>query len=244
MSLRDHLGSRLAVRVYIVAASLFVLVFAADAFLLPWIIHSRAEISIPDLTGMPLAKAEQALADRGLQGVVGKREPSETVPTGHVMYMDPPPRSIVREGRNVYLTVSGGGEKVTVPNLRGRSLRDVRITLEQMDLRVGMITYQPSELAIETVLSQTIAPGRSVTKQTAIDITLSSGEAAVEVDVPYLIGMSLEQARLTLTDVGLIAGEVSYKSAPGLAHHSVLSQDPAAGTRLAAGSAVALTLVQ
>ncbi len=244
MPLRDRLSSKLAVRLYIVAASLFVLVFVLDAFVLPWMIHSRSEISIPDLTGMPLARAEEALSDRGLQPLVGKREPSETIPPGHVIYQDPPAHAIVREGRNVYLTVSGGGEKVLVPNLRGRSLRDVRITLEQLELRIGMISYLPSELPMETVLSQTVPPNTAVSKQTAVDITLSSGEEAVQIDVPYLVGMSLEQAQLTLTDVGLTTGTITYKLAKGLAHHSVFEQSPAAGERVLANTAVSLTLVQ
>jgi serine/threonine-protein kinase len=64
------------------------------------------------------------------------------------------------------------------------------------------------------------------------------------VPVPNVVGRPLAQATTTLTTAGLRLGKVSYSgtSVAGVADGSVVSQDPAAGSKVATGTPVSLVI--
>ena len=158
------------------------------------------------------------------------------------MYQDPPAGNIVREGRNVYLTVSGGEERSTMPNLRGRSMRDAKIALEQNDLRLGLVLYEASDLPAETVIGQSILPGKNVKRNQQVEITVSGG-TDIEVEVPYVIGLSLEEAQQKFLNNGLRLGTITYHESSNLLPNTVIGQDPPAGDKVNPNSPVNITVV-
>jgi serine/threonine-protein kinase len=243
MALKEKLTSRLAIKIYIVLSSIFILIFITDAWIMPAIVHSRAEITIPDVTGKTAEEAMALLAGKDLKPQVFDTAPHPEIPPGNVVYQNPVAQSIVREGRNVYLTVSGGEERIAMPNLRGRSLRDARITLEQMEFRIGKVTYEPSDLPAESVVSQNIAPGRRVPKYSVVEITVSGG-TDIEVDIPYVVGLNLEEAQEKLLENGLRLGTVSYRESNSFVPGTVLAQNPLAGDPIAPNGAVNLTVAR
>lgn len=243
MSLKEKLTSRLAVKVYIVLSSLFILVFIMDAWVMPAIVHSRDEIKIPDVTEMKLDDAMAKLEALDLKPQVLDTAPHPTTPPGHVSFQDPVAGSVVREGRNVYLTVSGGEERIAMPNLRGRSLRDARITLEQMDLNLGLISYEASDLPAETVISQSIPAGKRVSKKSTIEITVSGG-SDIEVEIPYVIGLLLDDAQQKLIETGLRVGTITYTENSNWVPTTVMAQDPTAGNPAAPNTPVNLTVTR
>ena len=242
MALKDSLTSRIAVKIYIVLAVLFILVIVLDSFVLPSVVHSRKEIVIPDVAGMKTDRAQIVLSSAGLKPVVTGNSPSSDVPPGHIIFQDPVPKSVVREGRNVYLTVSGGVERIVMPNLRGRSLRDAKIALEQMDLKLGLVTYEASDLPAETVVSQSMPAGKKIKKSQVVEIVVSGG-SDIQMEVPYVIGLSLEEAQQKLHGSGLRLGEVGYRESRSLLPNTVIGQNPSAGTPASANTPVNLVVV-
>ncbi len=242
MSLKEKLRSQLAVKIYIAASSAFILLFVLDAWVMPAIVHSRAEIAIPDVRGKNAAEAMRILRNADLTPVVTDTVAHERIRVDHVVFQNPPGKTIVREGRNVYLTVSGGEERIAMPNLRGRSLRDARITLELANLKVGNIAYESSELPPETVTGQSIPPGKTVRKNSTIGITVSGG-ASTEMEVPDVVNLSLDQAQQLLIQSGLRPGAVNYRQSNTLMPNTVIAQSPAAGTVVAPNTAIDLTVV-
>ncbi len=243
MALKEKLTSRLAIKIYIVLSSIFILIFITDAWIMPAIVHSRAEITIPDVTGKTAEEAMALLAGKDLEPQVYDTAPHPDIPPGHVVYQNPVAQSVVREGRNVYLTVSGGEERIAMPNLRGRSLRDARITLEQMEFRIGKVAYEASDLPAESVVSQNVAPGKRVAKYSVVEITVSGG-ADIEVEIPYVIGLNLDEAQQKLLENGLRLGTVSYNQNDSFLPNTVLAQDPIAGDPIAPNGAVNLTVAR
>ena len=104
---------------------------------------------------------------------------------------------------------------------------------------MGDVSEQPSEQPRGAILdtrpkggSQAVAPG-------AIALVLSTGPNVVL--VPDVVGRSLAQARQLLEQLGLRVGDVS--AAPGGGNDGaamVVSQSPAAGSGVTAGSRVGL----
>ncbi len=243
MALKETLTSRLAIKIYIVLSSIFILIFVTDAWIMPAIVHSRAEIKIPDVTGKTAEEAMGLLAAKDLNPQVYDTAPHPNIPPGNVVYQNPVASSVVREGRNVYLTVSGGEERIAMPNLRGRSLRDARITLEQMEFRIGKVAYEPSELPAESVVSQNIPPGKRVPKNSVVEITVSGG-SDIEVEIPYVVGFNLDEAQQKLLENGLRLGTVSYRESGSFLPNTVLAQSPLAGDPIAPNGAVNLTVAR
>ncbi len=239
----EGLRSRTAAKVYITLAGLFIAGFLLDHFILPWIIHSGDEIPVPNVIGKPMAEAVRILEAQQLVARKSVVQPSYKYPQGTVIMTNPPPGNIVREGRNIYLTISGGGPQVTMPNLRGHSLRDARITLEHYDLRIGKITYDPSSQPEETIISQSIPPGKNVAKGSVVDLSVSGGEGSLQVSVPYVIGLSLEEAQTRLMENGLRLGKITYKSSMDLLPNTVIAQMPRAGDMVDVGTPIDVTLV-
>ena len=127
MSLKEKLTSRLAIKFYIIISSLFIILFVLDSAVMPLIVHSRAEIKIPDVTGKKTMVAMEMLLNAGLEPQVHDTMPHPKIAPGNIVLQNPVAGSVVREGRNVYLTISGGEARIAMPNLRGRSLRDALV---------------------------------------------------------------------------------------------------------------------
>ena len=241
MPLKEKLTSRLAITIYLVLSGLFLVAFVLDAVIRPMIVHSRGEITIPDVTGTQATVAMDELLALDLQPQIHDTMPHPKIAPGNIVFQNPVAGSVVREGRNVYLSVSGGERRIMMPNLRGRSLRDARITLEQMDLRVGMVSYEASELPAETVISQNVPAGKPVRLNQVIEITVSGG-TDIEIEIPYVIGFSLDEAQQRLLEGGLRLGTVGYRKSDNLLPNTVIGQDPAAGNPAAPNTPVNLVV--
>jgi eukaryotic-like serine/threonine-protein kinase len=242
MSLKERLTSQLAIKLYIIGSSVFIVLFVLDAWIMPGIVHSRSEISIPDVRGKRVDEAAQMLEAASLTPIVVDTLPHPKIAVNHIVYMNPVAGNVVREGRNVFLTVSGGEERIKMPDLIGRSLRDARIALERLDLRIGKIAYESSDMPPETVVRQSTPAGRPIRKNTIIEITVSGGEN-VEIEVPYIIGLSLDDAQRKLLDNGLRPGMIQYKQSKSLLPNTVIGQSPDAGSLAAPNALVDMTVV-
>lgn len=242
MSLKERLTSQLAIKLYIIGSSVFIVLFMFDAWFMPALVHSRSEISIPDVRGKRMDEAMRILEEASLTPIVVDTLPHPKIEVDHVVYMNPVAGNVVREGRNVFLTVSGGEERIKMPDLMGRSLRDARIALERLDLRIGMISYEASDMPPETVVRQSTPAGRPIRKNTIIEITVSGGEN-VEIEVPYIIGLSLDDAQRKLLDNGLRPGAIQYKQSKSLLPNTVIGQNPDAGAMAPPNALVDITVV-
>lgn len=242
MSLKQRLTSQLAVKLYIVGSSIFIVLFILDAWIMPALVHSRSEISIPDVRGKRAEEAMRMLDAADLNPIVSDTVAHQKIASDYVVYQNPVAGNVVREGRNVFLTVSGGEEHITMPDLAGRSLRDARIVLDRVELKVGKISYEASDMPAETVVGQNVPSGRKIRKNTVIEITVSGGES-VQIEVPYIIGLSLDEAQRKLLDSGLRPGAIQYRQSKSLLPNTVIGQTPDAGALAAPNALVDITVV-
>jgi serine/threonine-protein kinase len=154
---------------------------------------------------------------------------------------NPPADAVVKHGRRIYLTVSGGEVEVTVPSLRGRSLRDARFALERNGLTLGSIGHDTSALyPANTVMTQSIPPNQKATKGSVVSVTISKGGLLPECVVPNVVGVILSEAERQLAAAGVSPGKISYQPSADLLPNTVIDQYPRAGETVARGHAVDL----
>jgi serine/threonine-protein kinase len=73
-----------------------------------WVSKGKPQVKVPDVTGMTLAQAKDAISGAGLKLGTVTEEPSTTVPEGAVISQDPPADDKVAKGASVDLVVSSG----------------------------------------------------------------------------------------------------------------------------------------
>lgn len=127
--------------------------------------------------------------------------------------------------------------EVKVPELVGMSLQEAERELDSLGLGYNVIREEHSDtVPLNHIISQETPPQRSVRKGKTINLVLSLGPEYVE--VPYLIGKTEYESRLTLSDIGLNLVVDSYEYSEEVAPGYIIRQDPGKDFRLMKGEAV------
>ena len=243
-SLLNSVASRWKKLLIVAGAALF-LFLLFNYVLMPAYVNHSSRMTVPNVEGMPLAGARQVLEGASLVAVEAGVRPEPGQPVGTVVDQNPPPGAVVKEGRRVYLTLSGGEVLVNVPPLRGRSLREAKFALERQGLKVGEITYANSDTYPQnTIIEQALPEDRRIPRGTQVGVTVSQGFATSETTVPKLEGKTLAESQRLLEEAGLVIGTISRQVSADLLPNTVIEQVPAAGTSLLRGQSVDLLVVQ
>jgi eukaryotic-like serine/threonine-protein kinase len=204
-----------------------------------WYLATQPKVVVPDVVGLTQAQAESKVAAAGLSLVVTGQVSSTTAATGTIISENPPAGTKARSGSQVGVVVSTGVPDRTVPSVTGVSFEAASSTIASAGLVVGKVTRQNSTtFPAGTVISQSPSAGVQAPEGSAVNVVVSAGIA--QVTVPVVTGVSEATAKDRLTKVGLVAdvGRV-YSSLPS---GIVVTQGPAAGSAIAAGGTVTLSV--
>jgi len=216
-----------------------VLLIIFDNFFMPWYVSSP-ETSVPQAVGMQLSVAVELLEKDGFDVVISDTSYGLQVPVGEIFFQKPDPGAIVKEGRTVYLFVSGGVKTITVPQLKGKSILDAKFALERLGLKLGRVERIPSNQPEDMIFDQQYAEGTLLKQGEFVGITISAGRGGGSILVPDLIGKSLTEARKILADSTLTVGKINYQPSATLLPNTILDQYPSGGNLLNPGDVVDL----
>ena len=207
------------------------------------------EVEVEDVRGMVIAEAEPLLSAQGLRLIVVDSTYSNKVPFGTIVEQDPKPLSHAKHGRSVYVTINATTKRqIAMPNLQDMSYRQAETTLRGMGLRVDTIyDYEPSayrDLVLDVKSNGvSVPPGQKIAEGSRVRLVVGYGRGTEEVEVPHVIGLTLQEARSTLLRHHLTVGAVQYDEPPQEdVTQFVYRQSPAAGARLIEGETVSLRL--
>src|SRR6184192_3213511 len=133
---------------------------------------------------------------------------------------------------------------VLVPNVVGQTQAAATSAITSAGLTAGTVTMQSSTtVASGSVISESPAPGTSVTSASPVHPVVSSG-APPPTPVGGLTVVRHTQPAPTsaITSAGLTAGTVTMQSSATVASGNVISESPAAGPSVAMASAVNLVV--
>lgn len=199
-------------------------------------------VRIPAVRGLPAREARARLEDLGLR--VRRREaPSEDIRRGAATGTSPRANRTVDAGSRVTLLVSGGApgaKPVLVPSVSDLSEREALARLRKAGLD-PTARPQPSDAVPAGGAIATDPPaGERVDRGTRVVLRVSSGSRVKPVEVPSLVGDSVDDARQRLEDLGLRADPtLKDSSAPA---GTVLQSDPKAHSSVQVGTTVRLTV--
>ncbi|WP_231976958.1 Stk1 family PASTA domain-containing Ser/Thr kinase [Streptomyces sp. 2323.1] len=194
-------------------------------------------VSVPDLSGTPVADAKRKLRDRGLIPGTEAREFNDEVAKGSVIRTDPAAGSKRRPDTAVGLTISRG-TAVQVPGVLGSKRADAATTLREAGFQVRFAD-QPvfSTQDKGTVARQTPAEGGKLGKGDTVTLTLSKGPEMIP--VPDVTGKNVDDAKKQLTDLGF---QVEVDKPFFFPKDTVESQSVEAGQKAPKGGTITIKL--
>jgi len=143
--------------------------------------HGEFE-TVPDLKGKSISVAKIELNENNLvMQIQDSANFNPNYPKFSVIDQDPPAGTKVKEDRKIYLTLNPSGyRKIAVLDLKEKTFRQAKPTLEALGFKVGKITYEDNigkDLVLKmTHKGKTIKPGEKLAKTSVIDLVLGNGK--------------------------------------------------------------------
>ncbi|UAX53438.1 Stk1 family PASTA domain-containing Ser/Thr kinase [Streptomyces sp. A144] len=195
-------------------------------------------VKLPDVAGYRLDRARTVLKDEGLEPGMVTRAFSDEVPKGFVISTEPKTGTTVRAGSAVALVVSKGSP-IDVPDVTGDDLADARAELTEAGLKVKVAEEQVnSEYDKGQVARQTPDSGSRAAEGDTVTLTVSKGPEMIE--VPDVVGDSVDDAKRTLEDAGFDVKE--DRGLLGLFGDTVKEQSVEGGDTAPKGSTIKITI--
>jgi len=219
-----------------------VIVFAAillllDNVIMPSIVD-KPVVTVPDFVGMKKDSAIKILDSLNLVPVLEGPRYSNQFPKDYVIFQKPHKNVPVKINRRIYLAISGGDPLIKAPGFMGKTLRDAKITIESLGLKLGKISEVRTEFPANTIVDQDPKPGKNISKGTKINLEVSIGPSVGKIRVPDLIGKSLSEVKKILRDNSLYLGKVSYQKSLNLLPNTIIAQYPSKGKLVDIGESI------
>lgn len=151
----------------------FVMGYAASVY---WITPRAASgqmHAVPRVLGQPLDSAKAALGAIGFRTRMDGQRPG-AVPSGAVLWQDPPPGTAMPPNATVGLVLSAGPAAATVPDVIGFALPAAEQVLEAAGLKLGRAdTVHGGAPEAGVVIATRPAPGNGRPHGAAVDLVVS-----------------------------------------------------------------------
>lgn len=221
----------------------FLVVVGLFSFLVYRFLIPLKDVAVPDVCGKGVAEAEYLLEESRLRHRIISREYSLDLPLDHVIRQMPFAGKMVKEKKVIQLVISEGQEEAIVPDLRGLSLSEAKLSLEEAKLTLGRESYQPSDSVPKgNVADQIPLPQTTVGRGIKVNLKLSSGPEKILIEMPDLKNSSLSLAREALVKYKLRLKEIRREPSSTVSSGRVIGQEPSAGLKVEEGAEVALVV--
>jgi beta-lactam-binding protein with PASTA domain len=212
---------------------LFLILFFLSAVIFSQVLLRSETVTVPDLTGETVGQARAELAKKDLSVAQSGSELSDRWERGLIVRQDPAAGSRIRVTKVVGVVTSSGSEKVTVPDLAGKSLDEALTMLQAAGLLKGKLTQvHTPRLAAGRVLDQKPEPGSVVERNLPVGLLLSQGDVDDRYIMPDLIGLKAAGVIGWLNALGFKVADIRYVYYPGASAGIVVKQDPTNGFRV------------
>lgn len=204
---------------------LFLIIFIADKWIIPSMVHDRPVVKVPDITGLQLKEANKVLDESKLfYEIIGEQFSNE--PEGQIIKQIPIEGEQVKSKRPIFITVSKGKEKIKVPEVIGSPLRDARVEIYNSGLNIGNIEYTYNDVVPkENIISQSIRAGRDIIYGDTVNLIVSKGPE-YQVYVPNVVNLPYDGIEEYLKSQGFNLGSVEFLESDTFIPGTIISQLP------------------
>lgn len=207
------------------------------------VIHYRRVVMTPDLSGKSVMESLNLLGPSHLGLTKEGEQFDKRYPAGTIVRQNPPPGTMVREGRLIHIMLSQGGETLFVPDLLGQPLRNAQTTLQNVGLSLGEVEHRPSlRFEKDQVMSSDPPSGTVVSKNALVSFVVSDGSPAGDVLLmPDFAGKNVAEAR-QWASARQIGFSMREESDLGRAPGEITMQAPAADSPIRPGDTLTVVV--
>jgi serine/threonine-protein kinase len=202
------------------------------------------EVEVPNVVQMQAGEAQAALARRGLGMKIADRAYS-SLPVDYIVRQSPLPGATVKTGQRAHVVLSLGPQRVSIPELEGKSTRAARVELLRSGLQLGEVTvWHTPELEPDTVVRQFPPPRATNAGSPRVNLLVSASPLPPSYVMPDYVGLPLSEVPARLTSAGLRLARIHFAASATLPKGTVMAQIPPRGTRVRLGTSVELQVVE
>ncbi|MBE7010594.1 MAG: Stk1 family PASTA domain-containing Ser/Thr kinase [Ruminococcaceae bacterium] len=166
------------------------------------------KLELPDFTGLTIEEAKQMVVNSQLSFEIEKEEVSANLKPGAIISHSPGEGKMVKENAVIKVVISKGEGEFPMPDLTNRKQEAAEEILDEKGLRYSVVTEVSETIPEGYVTRQTPEAGIYIDKATTITVYVSSGKEKTTVEVPNLLGLSEEEAKIALLESGLTYGDI------------------------------------
>jgi serine/threonine-protein kinase len=223
---------------WVLVGAIVLLLVGGGIFAFEFASSNGGNISVPAVSGLPLAQARADIVKANLVVGAVTTRPSATVTPGDVISSSPSDGTNVKAHSSVNLVVSAGQAKKVVPNVTNMQEQAAITALTSAGLNYTLKQVQSSQPQ-NTVTSQSPPAGSKVAPGTIVTLDVSEGGT----NVPNVIGMTQAAATQLLQSKGFTVNPVISASAPaGTTPGTVFSMSPAPGSNAQSGASITINV--
>ena len=199
------------------------------------------EVTLPNFVGTKIEDAKKVAEEKELKVEVSSEEYNSQYEAGIIISQDPlySDNYNIKVGTTVKVVVSKGIEQAIVPKVIDMTEEEAVKALEEAKLKVEKVEEESKKVEAGHVISQETEPNTQVHAGDTVVIHISTG--VKKAAVPSVIGKSEEEAKKTLSDLGLTVN-VSYDEDSSKDNGTVLKQSIDPGKEVEVGTSITITI--
>ncbi|MET7675683.1 Stk1 family PASTA domain-containing Ser/Thr kinase [Streptomyces seoulensis] len=203
------------------------------------------KVTIPSVIGLSFDEAREKLEGDDYQLTVKKETRVSSDTPDNVLDQDPTGGKQVQKGSTITLTVAKAEEKVTIPDVKGKSCDEAKAALSDAGL-TPTCNDQPVADPAQNGKVQGTNPeiGRQVKKGTPVSISVGKNDTPEQVQVPDVRGKTVAAAKQILTAAGFTS--IQFAAGSDSSDAAIVTQQDPQGSQPVdnpAGTPVTLTTV-
>ncbi len=201
---------------------------------------SAGTTTVPNVVGMTVAEAGDALTKAGLTAKATYKESTE-YEKDYIVSQDIEGNTEVASGTVLNLVVSSGKIiGVTVPDVVGMTEAEAKVALDTEGFAMQKQLQESATVEKGKVISQNPLGATTAAKGSQVTVVISSGTNVEQIQMPDFAGKTEEEAKVIIGEEGLSIGTVAEEESDTVEKGKVISQTPAAGGMVDKGTAVDL----
>lgn len=221
---------RLIPKFIVLMTAFFFISGISTYFTISYFIKNEKTVVVPDFVGEDIIYVLELLTNLGLNAKVKGSEYSPDFAKNNIIYQDPAPGQIIKQGRDVRIIISKGTKNLSMPNLKGLNLQQARLIIEKNGLLEGEIakTFH-AKIKQDKIIAQYPLPGTETFRGISSNLLISLGARPLEFVMPDLTGLFLDEAVLKAEQNHLVIDTIKTVYKKNETSNIILSQEPLPG---------------
>lgn len=200
------------------------------------------KVKVPDFVGKTWEQAVKIASQNEIYIQNTQEEYSSEYKAGVIMEQSVEPKTKVKKGETIDITLSLGSDMFTLPDFKGLDISEVYEQLSDYEVNLTEEYVYSSTIEIGKVIRQVPSAGTEISFNDTVTLYISRGEESTTVSVPNLAGMTVDNATVSLNSMGLYVGSITYSESFSIEEGLIISQSVKAGTEIEEGRSVSIVV--